>query len=445
MAQAPSRPAIAKVTAPKRPNVVEQDLGGGLHALCVRQAALPLVEFRLAVPLAVPQIKKPASLAVLSESVMAGTEHESRLSLAQAVGGLGGHLGGYVDEDRFVLTGSVLAQNLAPFLDLVADVVSAANYPAAEVRADRGRVADEISITLSLPDVIARQALRRRLFGGHPYATEIPSPAAVRQVSASELRLLHPVLFDEGPAHLVLVGDVQPARATAMAGKALGRWIEGRTAGSRDLPPVRAPRTGPVELVGRPSSVQSNIRLGGSLPSQSSGDWPAASLALGIFGGMFSSRLILNLRERNGYTYSPRSVARHARAGSTLAIVADVATAVVAPALVEIRYELGKLVTAGITDEELELARHHAIGRFSFETATQPGLATALLDLAVNGAGPGYLSSYPKSVIALKKDDVQEAAKRYFAPSGLVTVVIGDPEVVAGSLSSLDDVVVREL
>ena len=135
---------------------------------------------------------------------------------------------------------------------------------------------------------------------------------------------------------------------------------------------------------------------------------------------------------------------RHARAGSTLVLAADVATAVTAAALVEARYEFGRLATVGITDDELELARRYLVGRFSFETATLPGLASTLAGLATNGVGLGYLSSYPKAVIAATKQNVDEAARRYLAPSQLITVVVGDPEAVADQLSVVDQVVIRQ-
>jgi predicted Zn-dependent peptidase len=120
-----------------------------------------------------------------------------------------------------------------------------------------------------------------------------------------------------------------------------------------------------------------------------------------------------------------------------------VATAVTAPALVEIFYELGRMATLGINDEELELARRHSVGRFSFETASLPGLATTLANLAIRGVDLGFLTSYPKAVIATTKAEVDEAALRYLSPSRLVTVVVGDPEAVAGPLSALGEVVLR--
>ena len=310
--------------------------------------------------------------------MFAGTERHDRLALAGKIEGLGGRLVARVDEDRVVLVGSVLAEDLAAFLGLFAEVLTMATYPDAEVRADRERAADEMVIALSQPEVAAQQALRRRMFAGHPYATPLPTPAALRRVKAPELRLLHSDLLSPAGAHLVLVGDFQVPRARAAVEEALGEWLGHRGEGDGQLAPLARLRPGPLELVARANSAQSNLRLGGRGPSLSDPHWPAASLAGSVLAGMFTSRITANLRERNGYSYSPRGRFRHLRAGSTYALAADVASGVTGASLVEVLYELGRLSTTGITADELELARRHMVGIFSFETATLPGLASTL-------------------------------------------------------------------
>ena len=97
------------------------------------------------------------------------------------------------------------------------------------------------------------------------------------------------------------------------------------------------------------------------------------------------SRLVENLRERNGYCYSPRTSFDHAWAASSFVIQADVATASSVPSLIEIAYELGRIATKGVTGEELESARRYALGSLSFETGTQEGFANRLVAFAVMG------------------------------------------------------------
>jgi zinc protease len=271
----------------------------------------------------------------------------------------------------------------------------------------------------------------------------MPRPGTLRRVAAERLRALHPVLLNPAAGRLVLVGDLNPARAISMASEILAPWLATSSVPDVSLPAVPDVRPGPIEVISRHGGVQSNIRLARSAPARSAPDWPATAIANLIFGGMFASRLVENLRERNGYTYSPGSAVRHARGGSSLVIEADVGKESTAAALVEMRYELGRIAVGGVTDAELDSARRYAVGTFSFLTATQSGLAETLSALGMAGVGPGYLASYPAAIAKTTRSEVEAAARRYLAPAELVTVVVGDAEEITGPLSRIDTVTVR--
>ncbi|MDA8039464.1 MAG: pitrilysin family protein [Actinomycetota bacterium] len=433
------RPEAGRLRLPRRPSVVDEVTDGGLHVIALRRPGVPLVEVRLAFPLRSRQMRQPAGPLVLSDSLLAGTKRYDRAGLAEAVERLGGGLGATVSNDRLDLSAYGLASRLQDLLALLADVLTGATYPAGEVAADRARKADEVVMALSRPEVLADEALSERLYGSHPYATPIPRPAALEQVGAPLLRRLHRSLLDPRSCHLVIVGDVQPRRALSLSEAALGSWLESPGGGAVTLPPLPEISPGGIELRDRPGAVQSNVRLGASAPRRYAPDWPAAAIANEILGGMFTSRLVENLRERHGYTYSPRSAIRHGRAGSSFTLSAEVGTEVTAASLVEIRYELGRLVTSGITEEELEAARRYAVGSFLVRTATQGGLASTLAGFALTGTGPEYLSDYPARIAKLTRAEVDEAARRYLSPGSMATVVVGDGEVVSASLRRLDE------
>src|SRR5206468_9555885 len=118
----------------------------------------------------------------------------------------------------------------------------------------------------------------------------------------------------------------------------------------------RAP-TLTLQVVDRPGAVQSNLRLGGPAPTRTEPDLPAVRLANMVFGGYSSSRLVENIRERRGYTYSPRGSVDHLAASSSFLVEADVATGVTAPPLLETSYELGRMALTPVTDAELDGAR----------------------------------------------------------------------------------------
>jgi predicted Zn-dependent peptidase len=334
-------------------------------------------------------------------------------------------------------------------LEIVAEVLGEASYPSAEVRADADRMAEQVLMALSQPDVLADQELRKRLHPGHPYSSPLPRPGSLRRVSADSLRHLHAETLVPAAGHLVLVGDVTAARALSASAGAFESWLsaapQSASATAAPLGPLPPLRLGPLLLFDRAGAVQSNIRIACLAPTRADPWWPAAAMANLIFGGMFASRLVENLRERNGYTYSPRASINHSRAGSTFVIQAEVATASTAASLVETAYELGRIATQGVTDAELESARRYALGMLSFEAATQAGLASTLARRAINGLDPGYVDRYAAAVKSTTRQDVDEAARRLLAPSRMATLVLGDAEAVGGSLAVVDDVQLRAL
>jgi predicted Zn-dependent peptidase len=374
---------------------------------------------------------------------MAGTRDLDRSQLAASIERMGAELQASVERDYFLISGSVLAPNLRLLIDVVSQLVAGALYPVQEVKADRDRSADESAIALSRPEVLADEALRARLWAGHPYATGIPRPSALRRVSAAELHKMHRSVLMSSPLHLVLVGDLRPKAAQGLVEDALVPSLGALRSARSRFPTLKEHEPGPTVVVDRPASVQSNLRLGGPAPSRTDVVWPAMSLANLVFGGMFTSRLVENLRERHGYTYSPRSSVLHGRGGSAFVVAADVSTDVTAASLLETRYELGRMAIDGPTDDELESARRYSIGSFSFQIETLTGLASALTALSVSGVGPGYLTSYPKGLLKASKAEVREASRRFLAPRGLTTVVVGEARSVVTALSGIDRVDVR--
>jgi predicted Zn-dependent peptidase len=424
----------------RQPAATERVLSNGLRAVAVRKPGVPLVEVRLWVPFGGPAGPRgrahAARGALLAETLFSGTSARSAVELAEELQAVGGALGAGVDPDRLSVGGSALASGLPVLLDVLADVLSDATFPSREVAGERDRLAHDLAVARTQPGVLAAAALGRRLYAAHPYLHELAGVEQVRAVTPAALRSLHASRLVPKGAVLVVVGDLQPARALDVAESALRRWTGG-AASARDVPPLPPIVPGPLELADRAGAVQTNIRLAGPAVGRLDPAYPALQLAHTIFGGYFSSRLVANVREVRGYSYGPRSGLDHTRAGSLVTVTVDVATAVTAPALLETVYELGRMATGPVTADELDAARRYATGALALSTATQAGLASTLSALLPTGLGLDWLREHPRRLAAVTVDEVREAAARFLAPARLVSVLLGDASVVTESVSSL--------
>lgn len=431
-------PALGPAPRLVKPRLAERILDNGLRVVAVRQPGVPLIELRLRIPFAATGSAHPARSSVLADTLLTGTATHSQVEIAEILQASGAELGVGVDADRLMVSGNLLRTGLRSVLDVVADVVTAAAYPAHEVAGERDRLADRITMARTQPDVLAREALDRRIYGSHPYGFELPDVEAVRRVTPASLRTLHRRLVVPAGATLVLVGDLSPARAIGTVERALTDWTG--DAGDAVVADIPAIEPGPTLIVDRPGSVQSSIRLGGPAIGRADPAYPGLQLANLIYGGYFSSRLTENIREDKGYTYSPISRISHAPGGSTLVTQADVATEVTAPALVEIGYELGRISTLPVTVDELDAVRQYAVGSLTLSVATQSGLASTLSALSGVGLDIEWLREHPARLAAVTREQVAEQAARFLRPSGSVTVVLGDAATIAEQVGALGPV-----
>ncbi|WP_369135555.1 M16 family metallopeptidase [Modestobacter sp. I12A-02662] len=430
-----SRPAAV-------PQVHETSLPSGLRLVVVPRPGVPLVELRLRVPFAASSGRSaPAHVArtsVLTGALLLGAGTHDQLEIAQLLQAQGAELSVSANADRLQFSTTLLPEGLGAVLGVLAELLSRPAYAAPQVDAERSRVVERLRIARSQPGVIARTALAARLYGSHPYAQQLPDADLVAGVTPAALRKLHRDRVLPAGSTLVLVGEVDPAAAAdAVAGALTGWTAEGSAVTAA---PVPALEPGALQVVDRPGAVQSNIRLGGPAPGRTDPELPAARLAGMVFGGYFSSRLVENIRERRGYTYSPRSSVEHLRGGSSFTVDADVATAVTGPALLETWYELGRMALTPVSAAELESARRYLLGSLALRTATHAGLASTLSSLFGAGLSAEWLADHQRALAAVGVEEVTEASRRWLAPAGLTAVVVGDAAQIAVPLGALGPV-----
>jgi predicted Zn-dependent peptidase len=431
-------PGLAAPARPKKLSSSERVLDSGLRVVAIRRPTVPMVEVRLRIPFFSAKPTHLARSALLARTLQTGTAEHDRIGLAVALGDLGAELSVGLDADRLLLSASGIASGLPALLGLYAEILSSASYPGAEVSGERGRMLERIAMSRSQAGVVAGEALAERMAPGHPYGRSLPTEQEVTATTAAQLRSLHTSLVRPDGALLVIVGDISPARALAAAESALAGWIGAAPAPKAPpLPPITA---SPLLVLDRPGSVQTAFRFGGPGLGRQDEGYPALQLANLIFGGYISSRWVENIRERKGYSYSPRSAVEHSVRRSSFTISADVATEVSAPALLETLYELGRMASAPVTEAELEAVRQYAIGTLALSTATQAGLATMVSGLLGVGVGLDWLVEHPLRLARVTVADVAEVTARFLAPRGLVGVAVGDAAAITGPLAGIVEV-----
>lgn len=185
--------------------------------------------------------------------------------------------------------------------------------------------------------------------------------------------------------------------------------------------------------------MQSQLRLSAPAVGRTDPRYPALQLANLALGGYFSSRLVENLREDKGYTYHASSSIELDPHGAALLVETDVASEVTAPALLETRYELGRLAVVPPTADEVESARRYLIGSLLISMTTQAGYASTVSALAAAGLTSAWVREHPARLEAVTPAQVAEAAAEFFAPTAMTGVVVADAATSAASLRTLGE------
>ncbi|WP_106849531.1 pitrilysin family protein [Blastococcus sp. Marseille-P5729] len=437
----PAIPGLGKVTTARPPRVHRRTLANGLRVIAVRRPTVPMVEVRLRIPAPMAGQTALARTTLLAETMLKGTAQRDGFELEQELGLLGAELNVGADRDKLMIGGSVLATSLAGYLALLADVLTSASYPKRDVQDERGRVAEHLVVAGSSAGTAAAKAIAAKMFGSHPYAHSIPEPAELLAVTAAQVRSHHRSRVLPDGAVLVLVGDLQPRRALDAVEEALGAWSGSPT--QQRIPQVRFEDSPQIGVIDRPGSVQSAIRLGMPAVGRTDPAYPVQQVANMLFGGYFSSRLVRNLREDKGYTYTPRSGVDLGREASVLIVSADVSTEFTAAAVNEIRYELGRLSSTRVGDDELADARQFLVGSSLIAMSTQAGLASTCANLEVVGLDLGWLSRNLQAISGVTAEAVLELAAREITPAAARVIVVGDAEQIVGPLGTLGTVVLE--
>src|SRR5207245_8570124 len=203
-------------------------------------------------------------------------------------------------------------------------------------------------------------------------------------------------------AGLVVVRHVAAEKMVKQIERAFGNWPAGKPA-EPENPPLPATRGRHVYLVHLADTVQTQILVGNRAITRRHPDWWQLRLANSLDGRAFNPRLVMNIREQKGYTYSPRSTVHALRQHGYFSIHAAVRNAVAAATLAEIFYELDRMRALPVGEEELADARNYLSGVFSLGLGTQDGLAARLATVSLNELPETYLAPYRGRTPALPR------------------------------------------
>ncbi|MGB9404567.1 MAG: pitrilysin family protein [Candidatus Acidiferrales bacterium] len=421
----PERP----VAWPKRS---ARTLENGMQVVLAESHTFPKItaELFLRSGNAVTALRAPGVAEMTATIVRTGTAGRTSQTIEEDLRRMGADLGTSSGADTSAIAISGLAEFAGGLLELLFNLAHSASFPADEFERERRQKIEELRIERTTPGFLASERLRRVLFGAHPYAIIAPSEAQVTTYQLEDLKSYYREHYTPANALLVIVGDFDTFAMLELIEKIFGEWKAPQPAKIQNAaPPDQHGRR--VHLIHLPGTVQTDVLVGNRAITRLHPDWYRLSLANSIYGGAFNSRLVMNIREQKGYTYSPRSAVSALREQGYFTVHAAVRNDVVAASLTEIFYEMDRMRSLPVGEEELNNARTYLSGVFSLGVATQGGLMAQLSTLYLHGLPEDYLETYRGRIRSLTSDDILTAARRHFDSANAQIVIVGDREQIA--------------
>ncbi|MBZ5696993.1 MAG: insulinase family protein [Acidobacteriia bacterium] len=433
MASAPRSETHTAIPAlsPERPVIwpprTHKTLPNGLEVVLVESHTIPKFTGQLFFRSgnAVTAATVPGLADITATVVRTGTIACTSRQIEEDLRRMGADLSSGAGADTSGISFTGLVDFSSGLLRLVSELTQQASFPADEFERERRQLVEGLRIERTTPGFLAGERFRRVLFGAHPYGTVSPTEAQVESYRLEQLKDFYWQYYRPNNALLVMVGDFSPQAMLAQIEKAFSSWAAGKVeeAPNPALPELQGRR---VYLVHLPGAVQAQVLVGNRAITRKHPDWLRLTLANSIYGGAFNSRLVMNIREQKGYTYSPRSGAHPLRQHGYFSVQAAVRNDVVAATLTEMFYEIDRMRSTPVGEDELADARNYMSGIFSLGLATQDGLAGQLATSTLERLPEDYLETYRECILKLTAADVLDAAQKYFDSANAQIIIVGD-------------------
>jgi zinc protease len=433
------KPEPAAASTASLPSATRFQLANGLTVYVTENHALPLVAAQLVVKAgSAADDGGRAGLAGFTAAMLdEGTGKRDAITIAREMEALGSGLGTDVSRDGSTLTLRALKQNIAPALDIMADVALSPAFPASEVERVRNDRMTALLQDRDSPGRIAATVMWTDLYGPeNPYGhMAIGTEPGLKAITRDELAHFHDRFYGPGNAALVLAGDLTETEAKKLANDTFGSWKGGAkpaTDGARhEIVPER------VLVVDKPESPQSELMLAQIGVARSDPDYEKLTVMNQVMGGLFSSRLNMNLREEHGWTYGAFSSLYDNTSPGPIILGGSVRADATGGSIRESLKEARGMLEKEITPDELKLAKE-SISRTlpAYFESVQSTVGT-IGDLYLFDLPPDYYQGLPGRIDAMTADQVFAATKSHLQPDSMKVIVVGDRKLIDPQIAAL--------
>jgi predicted Zn-dependent peptidase len=417
------------------PGVERSRLSNGIEVVLAQRHTIPVVSLSLQFDAgyAADAGAKPGTASFTTAMLDEGTTSLDSVEIARRRDRLGMNLAAGCGLDSCSAGASMLTENAAPSLALLADILRHPAFNTADIERVRAQWLAGIAQEKTQPTGLALRTLPPLLYGaGHPYAipfTGTGTEAAIKSLTADDLRRWQAAWLRPDNVRILVAGDTTLPEITRQLDAAFGDWTPSSSVakGQKTIPQVASQPAPRVFLIDKPGAQQSLILAGLLAPPTTAPNDLEIQAMNGAFGGMFSSRLNMNLREDKHWAYGAYSFTQEALGQRPYLLYAPVQTDKTAESAAELLREVNDVTgKRPLTDAEITKVKVNDVRRLPGSYETAGAVLGALTSNALYGRPDDYVSTLKQRIEAEKDSDIRAAADQIIKPDALTWVIVGD-------------------
>lgn len=407
-------------------------MDNGMQVIVVENRQVPVVSFQLTLDID-PVLEGDAKGYVdfAGQLMREGTTQRSKEQIDEEIDFIGATL----STRATGMFASSLTRHADALLDLMSDILLNPVFPEEELQRRISQARTGLQATKTDAGSIAQNVSMTQVFGyDHPYG-EITTEETLENIHVEMLRAYYNTYFKPNVAYMVIVGDINAEEAREVMNRYFAQWQPGEVP-SHTYPTPTPPESNRVAFAERMGASQSVVAITYPLvlPPGHEDAIKVNVMNSILGGGVFSGRLMQNLREDKGYTYGARSRITNDPLVGRFVAQTEVRNSVTDSTVVEILYEMQRLIDEPISQQDLALVINYLNGEFARSLESPRTIANFALNIQRYDLPEDYYATYLEKLHAVTVEDVQQMARKYLKPENAIIVVAGNKDEVPPTL-----------
>ncbi|TRX72426.1 pitrilysin family protein [Carboxylicivirga sp. M1479] len=409
------------------------ELKNGLKVFVVENDKVPVVSYTLSLDIdPIVEGEKAGYASMAGDLMSTGTTTRTKAEIDEAIDFIGGSL----NTRSTGISASSLKKHSDELLNLMTDVLYNPSFPTEELEKAQKQMLTGLKSQKDDPKAISSNIKSVLRYGkDHPYG-EILTDESVEAITVDDLKSYYNTYFRPNVAYLIIVGDISVKEAKKQAKKHFAKWE------AKDVPTFKydTPKSfnePKVVVANKDGSTQSTISLSYNIDLKPAHPDAIKARVMNqvLGGGSFSARLFQNLREDKGFTYGAYSSLSSDELVGSFNAGANVRTNVTDSAFTEIIYEMNRMSSELVPEEDLQMVKNSLTGSFSRSLEDPSTVARFALNIQKYNLPTDYYETYLEKLNAVTPADVQAIAKKYITPDNALILAVGDVPNMKASLA----------